>query len=397
MTDDREHIAYEESEEIGRSEGSFFDDPDHHDEHVHDRGPHPRRKRALASCLVVLVVIGVVAAVAVFAVGQGIDRVKDMFAGPEDYSGEGTGQVLFEVHEGDSTTAIGRNLKAKGVVKSVEAFTDQAAEDSAAARGIQVGFYEMRKQMSAESAFDVLVDPDNLVQSAVTVPEGARVRAIVDAIASKTDISRKSVVAALADPKSIGLPASAGGNPEGYLYPATYPVGPKDDAVDLLSAMVAKTESVEKDLDVAAGAKALGLTTEEVFTVASILEYEANRDEDYPKVARVIYNRIDQGMPLQLDSTVSYASGREGDVWTTSEERESDSLYNTYKHQGLPPGPIGSPGEATLDAALHPADGDWLYFVPDFEKGTTLFTDDYQEHLRNVEKAKEYCRTHEEC
>ena len=320
-----------------------------------------------------------------------------MYKRQEDYSGEGTGQVLFEVHEGDSTTAIGRNLKAKGVVKSVEAFTDQAAEDSAAARGIQVGFYEMRKQMSAESAFDVLVDPDNLVQSAVTVPEGARVRAIVDAIASKTDISRKSVVAALADPRSIGLPASAGGNPEGYLYPATYPVGPKDDAVDLLSAMVAKTESVEQDLDVAAGAKALGLTTEDVFTVASILEYEANRDEDYPKVARVIYNRIDQGMPLQLDSTVSYASGREGDVWTTSEERESDSLYNTYKHQGLPPGPIGSPGEATLDAALHPADGDWLYFVPDFEKGTTLFTDDYQEHLRNVEKAKEYCRTHEEC
>ncbi len=397
MTDDREDIRYEESDLGHPDDGSFFDDPEQQDEPADDPGPRPRRRRAFASCLVILVILGVIAAVAVFAVGQGLDKIKDLFAGPEDYTGEGTGQVLFEVEEGDSTTIIARNLKANGVTKSVEAFTDQASEDAVKARGIQVGFYEMRKKMSAESAFGVLVDPDNLVQSAVTVPEGARVRGVVDAIASKTDIPRKAVVKALANPKSIGLPAAAGGNPEGYLFPATYPVGPKDTATDLLSAMVAKTEEVASSLDIEADAKKLGLTTEEVFTVASILEYEANRDADYPKVARVIYNRIDQGMALQLDSTVSYASGREGDVWTTSAERESDSLYNTYKHQGLPPGPIGSPGEATLEAALHPADGNWLYFVPDFESGTTLFTDDYQEHLRNVEKAKEYCRTHEEC
>ena len=78
-------------------------------------------------------------------------------------------------------------------------------------------------------------------------------------------------------------------------------------------------------------------------------------------------------------------------------ERASDSRYNTYRHRGLPPGPIGSPGEATIKAALHPADGDWLYFVPDFQHHTTLFTSSYKQHLKNVAKAKKYCQTHSEC
>ena len=152
--------------------------------------------------------------------------------------------------------------------------------------------------------------------------------------------------------------------------------------------MVAKTMAVAKSLDIGTRARALGLTGEQVLTVASILEFEGKLDEDYPKIARVLYNRIADGMPLQLDSTVSYVSGREGDVWTTPEERANPSLYNTYQNPGLPPGPIGSPGEKTIEAALNPAEGTWLYFLAtDLETGETTFSNTYAEHVRACKAA----------
>ena len=260
-----------------------------------------------------------------------------------------------------------------------------------------MGYYSLKEQMSSSGALGVLVDPDNLLQSVLTVPEGARVRDIVTTVVAKTDFTKAQVVKALEQDDRIGLPAAAKGNPEGYLYPATYTVTPGETAVGLVRQMVSKTKQVEDSLGVRRKAAAVNLDPQQVLTVASILQYEANRSVDYPKVARVIYNRLNQDMALQLDSTVSYTSGRTGDVWTTSSERASSSAYNTYQNTGLPPGPIGSPGEETIEAALNPADGDWLYFVPDFANQTTLFTSSYAQHLRNVAKAKQYCRTHESC
>ena len=281
-------------------------------------------------------------------------------------------------------------------MKSVDAFNEAAADDDKS-RNIQVGYYQLKQEMKAEDALAVLVDPENLIQSLVVVPEGARVRQIVQTIVDKTDIPKKAVTAALANPKAIGLPAQAQGNPEGYLFPATYTVPPNQNAVGLLRQMVAKSVQVEESLDLATRAEEVNLTPEQVLTVASILEYEANRSEDYPKVARVLYNRLNQGMPLQLDSTVSYVSKRSGDVWTTAAERSNTSAYNTYANSGLPPGPIGSPGEETIEAALSPAKGDWLYFVPDYAEDTTRFSETYQEHLKWVNKLRAYCRESEDC
>ncbi len=324
------------------------------------------------------------------------DELSTRLASAPDFEGPGTGEVVYQVEDGSTSAQIGRDLKEAGVVASVDAFTEAARleEDS---RNIQVGYYQLQEKMKASDALDVLVDPANLVQALVTVPEGARVRQVVDSIAKNTDIRRRAVVRALADGDAIGLPAEAEGNPEGYLFPATYTVPPKMTAVELISQMVAKTKEVEASLDIETRAAALGLTPEEVLTVASILEYEANKSEDYPRVARVLYNRLDDDMALQLDSTVSYVSGRSGDVWTTSAERDSDSQYNTYRYAGLPPGPIGSPGEETIEAALKPAKGDWLFFVPDYEADTTRFSVTLAEHNRWVEKLREYCRTNEDC
>jgi UPF0755 protein len=372
---------------------------DHGDEadttFVRDEAPRPRRRWG-RSCLPVLLVLVVLGGGAWFGGRFVYDQISTRLAPAPDFSGPGSGSVLYQVKEGATSADIGRELKSQGVVKSVDAFNEAARNDSRS-RNIQVGYYRLKKEMKASEALAVLVNPKNLLQSMVVVPEGARVRQIVTTIVSKTDISRKAVTAALADPTAIGLPAEAKGNPEGYLFPATYSVPPKQTAVGLIKQMVAKGVEVDDSLQLSTKAASVGLTPEQVLTVASILEYEANRPEDYPKVARVLYNRLHKGMPLQLDSTVSYVSQRSGDVWTTAAERANTSAYNTYVHTGLPPGPIGSPGEETIKAALAPADGSWLYFVPDYQHHTTHFSTTLQEHNKWVAKLQAYCRRSKDC
>lgn len=371
-------------------------DDEQYDERPAGRRRAPRQRRRGPGCLLALVVLAVLVGGGYYGVSKGIDKVQSAFGSADDYPGPGSGTISYEVKAGDTATDIGRGLKAAGVVASVDAFID-AAQGDPQSSSIQAGFYSLKKEMKASEALNVLVDPKNLESVSVTIPEGYRVGQIVSAIVKATDFKEKALTQLLDDPSQIGLPAEADGNVEGYLYPATYSVTPATTPTSLLTEMVAKTAEVEGQLDVATKASALGYTPHQIMTVASILEYEANNDADYAKVARVIYNRLDDGMALQLDSTVSYVSKREGDVWTTAAERDSDSLYNTYKHTGLPPGPIGSPGEASIKAALNPAEGNWLYFVPDFESGTTLFTDSYAQHLRNVAKAKAFCQTSDKC
>ena len=284
------------------------------------------------------------------------------------------------------------------MVKSVDAFND-AARSNDKARNIQVGFYQLKKQMKASEALDVLVDPANLMQNIVVVPEGARVRNIVKTIVAKTDIPRRDVTKALAQPGIDRAACRGEGQPRGLPLPGDVLGAARTrPPCGLLRQMVDKRVESEKLQDLTAASAKLGYTPEQILTVASILEYEANRTEDYPKVARVLYNRLDRGLPLQLDSTVSYVSGRSGDVWTTASERGDNSAYNTYAHAGLPPGPIGSPGEETVKAALHPAAGNWLYFLPDFEKNTTLFYDkDGPKRQADLQRIKDYCVKTQKC
>jgi UPF0755 protein len=351
--------------------------------------------RSVAAAAVVLVVIAAVA----FGGVKGYGFVKDhLHSSAPDYSGDSAhGKVVFQVHTGDTATDIARGLKSDGVVESVDAFVDAARGNSKAA-GIQVGYYVLQQQMKASDALGVLVDPKNLVQSTVVVPEGARVAQIIDTIVQHTDISKKDVVAALAKPQSLGLPADADDNPEGFLFPATYTVVPGESATTLLHQMVAKSIAEDQKLGVAAGAAKLGLSSRELITVASILEYEAKRDQDYPKVARAIYNRLDQDMPLQSDATVSYANGVSGEIWTTPAQRANGSPYNTYNHTGLPPGPIGSPGETTIKAAMNPTPGSWLYWVVvNLKTGETVFSTTLADHDKAVQQFQQYCQTSDAC
>lgn len=352
------------------------------------RADKPSRKPWLRWILVLVVVLALL-----FGAYTAYGKVKTYFNGPEDFPGPGTGSVMVEIPEGADGQTIANILEDEGVVLTAEAFYQLSLVDDRF-QAIQAGFYELQEEMSSDGAMAVLSDRANRVEGKVTIPEGSRIDQVVKIVSSTTDISAEDLQTALDDPATIGLPEIAGGNPEGYLFPATYTVQPGADAVSLLSQMVAKTVAVEKDLKIEARARALGYTAEEMLTVASILEYEANQDEDYAKVARVLYNRLDDDMPLQLDSTVAYVSGRKGDVFTTPEERNAESAYNTYANAGLPPGPIGSPGEKTIEAALNPADGDWLFFVAvNLETGETVFSDTFAQHNVAVAELQKYCRT----
>ncbi|MFH9224809.1 endolytic transglycosylase MltG [Streptomyces lydicus] len=206
----------------------------------------------------------------------------------------------------------------------------------------------------------------------LTVPEGQRAGQIYAAADKALHLPSGSTAKA-AKSARLPLPAEAKGNPEGYLFPATYPIDSDTTPASLVSYMV-KTANQRLADD--------HITSYRTVVIASIVQAEADRPADMGKVARVITNRLARHMPLQMDSTINYALGR-STLHTSHADTRTKSPYNTYRYAGLPPTPIDNPGADALKAAGAPPAGDWLYFVT-VKPGDTRFTADYQEHLRNV-------------
>ena len=359
----------------------------------HERRRRPRR--GAFGCLAVLVALAVLVGGGYAAYSFGVSALKDRFSPAADYSGDGTGRVLVQVKQGQAASDIATTLRSKKVVASVEAFTD-AARDEPKSVGIQAGFYQLKRRMSASAALAVLVDPANRMRSVVTVPEGLRVDQIVDLLVQKTKFSRRQFERVLASPEQLGLPSYARGNPEGYLFPATYELAPNATPRSILASMVKRYDAAVSDLDLEANAKELGYSVHDVMTVASLVQAEGKLASDFPKIAQVLYNRLDEGQPLQLDATIVYIFRTKGEITTSKEQRSSDSPYNSYVRPGLPPTPIAAPGENAIEAALNPTEGKWLYFVTtDPSNGAMSFAVTYREHLKNVEKLREYCRSND--
>lgn len=382
------------SEEAGRDET----DPDAR-EYAAPGRRRAKPKSRVPGCLAVLVALAVIAGGLYFVASWGVDALRDQFAGAEDFSGPGTGSVTFEVEEGDTIAQMGRNLKEAGVIASVDAFTQAAAGNPDATR-IQVGFYELRKEMAAADALEVLVDPANLVKNSLTIPEGLRVVDIVDRLVEHTGFGKQRFLKVLDNPDQLGLPDYAEGNPEGYLFPATYDFGPKAKPQDMLKAMVDRWRQAAEAADLEAAAADLGYTPQELMTIASLVQAEG-RGEDMAKVARVIYNRLEiEPNPsagfLQVDASVNYALDKPTVARLTTAEIDSvaDSPYNTYKQKGLPPTPIEAPGDDAIAAAANPADGPWFFYVTvNLRTGETKFTDSYDEFLSFKREFDEYCAT----
>ncbi|WP_432000424.1 endolytic transglycosylase MltG [Streptomyces sioyaensis] len=209
-------------------------------------------------------------------------------------------------------------------------------------------------------------------EESLTVPEGQRAGQIYAAADRALKLPAGSTAKA-AERAHLKLPDAAQGNPEGYLYPATYPVSSDTTPASLLSYMT--TTAGRRLADD-------GISSYRTVVIASIVQAEADRPADMGKVARVITNRLAHHMPLQMDSTLNYALHR-STLRTSHADTRLNSPYNTYRNQGLPPTPIDSPGADALKAAGAPPAGDWLYFVT-VAPGDTRFTADYQKHLGNV-------------
>ncbi|EFL30489.1 aminodeoxychorismate lyase [Streptomyces viridochromogenes DSM 40736] len=215
----------------------------------------------------------------------------------------------------------------------------------------------------------------------LVIPEGRRASQVYEAVDKALALPAGSTEKSLAK-LDLKLPDDARGNPEGYLFPATYPIRENTGPEDLLALMVDTANQKFNGAPLAAGAQRNAMNVYQAVTIASIVQAEAATEADMGKVARVVFNRLERGMPLQMDSTVNYALGR-STLRTTAEDTRIDSPYNTYQRMGLPPTPIDNPGEAAMRAAVNPPPGDWLYFVT-VRPGDTRFTADYAEHQRNV-------------
>lgn len=215
----------------------------------------------------------------------------------------------------------------------------------------------------------------------LVIPEGWRASQIYDAIDKALKLSPGSTRTAVGK-ASLKLPNEARGNPEGYLFPATYPVRKGATPESMLQLMIDAADQKFNGAPVAAGAQRNAMNVYQAVTVASIVQAEASTKADMGKVARVIFNRLNSGMPLQMDSTLHYALNR-NTADTSQSDSQEENPYNSHQRTGLPPTPIDNPGEDAMRAALNPTPGDWLYFVT-IAPGETRFTADYNTHLRNV-------------
>lgn len=340
-----------------------------------------RGRRRLIGAIIALVVVAGVG----IAAAWGIPKVLDRFSGPEDYPGPGTGEVVVQVQSGQNGYDVAATLVEQDVVASAEAFTDILVADSSIQ--LQPGAYRLMQQMSAQGAVDALLDPANKVELRVTVPEGYTLQQVYERLERDLGIPQAEFLQAEGDLTQFSLPENAV-SLEGWLFPATYTFDEGVTAVDVLSTMVERQRQALDDAGVAEEDQ------ERVLIFASLVQREARLPDDFGRVARVFQNRLDIGMNLQSDATVAYGTGNFHVVTTTAEERaDATNPYNTYANPGLPVGPIGAPGDVAIQAALAPADGDWLYFVTvNPETGETVFSETFEQHQVAVQQFQQFLR-----
>lgn len=306
---------------------------------------------------------------------------------PQEEQQVAAGQsVLVVVNTGDSLSTLAGALADAGVVSSASAFLASAELDERATR-IGPGVYSLTTGMDPAAVIDAMLDPSTRAAPLV-LPEGLRLDETVKITAGGTGIPEADLKTVLDTPSALVLPEWAEGRPEGFLFPASYDIIPGRSADEVVNAMINRFGIAADEVKLERNAKKVGYTPYEVLTIASLVQAEV-APADFKKVARVIYNRLKEGMKLQFDSTVNYAL-KTDTFFLTDQMLSVDSPYNTFANEGLPPTPINSPGQEALEAALNPAKGNWLYFVTtDPDTLTTKFTNDYDQFLRWKEQFRE--------
>jgi len=352
--------------------------------------PPVRKKRRLTWLwvLLTLLVIGAVGSVAAWTMFEPQIRKVLGWELPIDFTTTGNGEeALVVIKSGDIGSDVAKTLFDAGVTMTSESFYKLLLASDPAPT-FQPGTYALQKEMSAKSALALLQDPASRVVSHVVIPEGKTIKQVLAALADGTGIDIAEFEAAAADLAGLGVPATEP-SLEGYLFPATYTFDPGISAHDVLQIMVNR---MYQSLDAA------GVAVDDrhrVLTLAALIQKEGGSPTDFYKVSRVFTNRIDIGMLLQSDATVSYGSGGTSISTTGAERSDASNPYNTYVHPGLPVGPIAAPGDDAIDAALNPVDGPWLYFVLiNGETGETAFSSTLAEHNASVKVWQAWLRAH---
>jgi UPF0755 protein len=357
--------------------------------------PPNRRRRRIGGWIalgVILLFLGGITAGGLYVWTTYEEPIRELMGWeePKDYEeGLATGEALLTISSGDSGGAISQSLYDAGVTKTPEAFYEMLV-DTGQNPTFYPGVYRLQQKMTSAAALTALQDPASKLEDSALLREGLTVDQTIQSLAEGVGLPIEDFQAAIADPSVYGVQADS---LEGWLFPAMYTFDPGVTAADVIQAMVDRTA---ESLDAA------GVPVEDrqrVLTIASIIQREARFEDDFYKVSRVIQNRLDPSNQqtyglLQMDSTAQYGYGEmhDGTVSSSQEALEDDNPWNTYVHTGLPIGPIANPGDVAIDAAMHPADGPWLYFVtvnPD--TGETVFTETVQEHERYVAQWQDWC------
>ncbi|MGW5331952.1 endolytic transglycosylase MltG [Streptomyces bauhiniae] len=348
-----------------------------------------KSKKGRTGCALMVVVLvfgGGLGGVAYF----GYQFYKNRFAPAPDYAGSGNGEaVTVEIPKGAVGADIGRKLKEAGVVQSVDAFVS-AQLANPKGKSLQDGVYTLQKHMSAASAVELMLSPKS--RNNLIIAEGTRNAAVYALIDKRLKVANGTTQKVAAkEYKSLGLPAWALNHPglkdplEGFLFPSSYAVGKDQKPKDVLKAMVGRANDKYTALGLDKKASDVGLESPwELLTAASLVQAEGKTHDDFRKMAEVIYNRLkpdntETNRLLQFDSTYNYLKGASNIHISEKEINTNRNPYNTYTNKGLPPGPIGNPGDEALNAALAPTHEGWMYFVATDGMNKTEFAKTYAE------------------
>ena len=356
--------------------------------------PPTKRKRRIGGWIalgVVLVLLGGIAGGGLWVWNTYEDNIRELMGWeePQDYEpGMANGEALVTIVSGDTGRPISQSLYDAGVTRTPDVFYDYLI-DTAQNPPFEPGVFSLQKQMTSAAALEALLDPANKREFTAQLREGLTVEDSLPLLAEGTGLPLEDFQAAVATPSTYGVAADS---LEGWLFPATYTFDPGVTAADVVARLVDRTV---QSLD-AAGVPVAD--RQRILTIASIIQREARFEADFYKVSRVIENRLDPANQetfglLQMDSTSQYGFGEADGTASTSEEAQfDDNPWNTYVHPGLPIGPISNPGDIAIDAAMHPADGDWLYFVTvNLDTGETVFTSNIADHERAREQWLSWC------
>ncbi len=299
----------------------------------------------------------------------------------------GKGSVVVTVEEGDTLDSVATKLADSGAIGNATVFKLEARVEGAAA-DLKPGEYRIPPETNNQEILATLSAGQETPTFTMTIPEGLTLDQTARTVAKQSDISVEDFedAARRTDYGYAFLEGPGIQTTEGFLFPKKYEFEEGVDAPVVVDRMLGQYLQETQGLDIEEAQESLGLSEYEILTVASLIEKEAANDEERPLVASVIYNRLREDMPLQIDATIQYALGKPKENLSL-EDLEVDSPYNTYKIKGLPPGPIADPGLESIKAALEPADTSYQYYVLDAGGDKHTFTDNYDDFVKAKEAA----------